>query len=370
MKDSEKNSTALQGSNNLEALEKAPQKGVSRRNLIKFTGLAVGGTLLGAGLVKPSTANAEYISGPTPKIDIFSHIMPPKYTAAFIKRNDKLANSRELQTVACVDLDMRLRLMNRYPEVLQLLTLSLPPIESLLSPRDALAVAQIANDELAEIVQTYPDKFIGAAACLPLNDMSASLKELDRAMKLKLKGVQITTFINGMYLDDKYFWPLYEKMAEYDLPIWIHPCNQEGVDPLLGWFHQTGDAMRRLVIAGVFNDFPKIKFITHHAGTMIPHAAGRIVWSFPEHYPNIKDPLSHFRKFYADTVVNGNTSVLETATDFFGADHILFATDSPLGPEWGLTSEIIRSVERMDIPNADKEKIFLENAMKLLGVAV
>jgi predicted TIM-barrel fold metal-dependent hydrolase len=370
MKVSKKKLTELQDSKELEVLEKAPQKGVSRRDLIKLTGLAVGSTLLGAGLVKPSTAEAEYVSAPTPKIDIYTHIMPPKYTAAFIKKNDKLANSRELENTACVDLNMRLRLMDRHPEVMHMLTLSLPPVESLLSPKDALAVSQVANDELAEIVETYPDKFIGAAACLPLNDMTASLKELDRAMKLKLKGVEITTFADGKYLDDKYFWPIYEKMAEYNLPIWIHPCPVEGVDPLLGWLHQTGDAMRRLVIAGVFTDFPEIKFVTHHSGSMIPQAAGRIEWSFKHVYPHIKDPLSLFRNFYADTVTNGDTSALTAANNFFGADHMLFGTDTPLGPEWGLTSEIIRSVERMAIPNADKEKIFLENAMKLLNVAV
>jgi aminocarboxymuconate-semialdehyde decarboxylase len=373
MKFSEKKSISLQGSKDLVGLEKVSQKGVSRRDLIKFTGLAVGSTLLGAGLVKPSTADAEYISAPTPKIDIYTHILPPKYVAAFVKKNPDLAKSRELGCTAATDIDMRLRLMDRYPEVMQAVTLSLPPVESLLSPKDALEVAQIANDELAEIVVKYPSKFIAAAACLPLNDMKSSLKELDRAMKMGLKGVQITTTVNEKHLNDKYFWPLYEKMAEYDLPIWIHPMNtEESHEPLFGWLYQTADAMRLLVASGIFNEFPDIKFITHHSGSMIPQAEGRIksMFTHEHHDAKIEDPLSHFRKFYNDTAVYGSTASLTAANNFFGANHMLFGSDAPLGPPWGLTSETIRSIERMEIPNADKEKIFLTNAIKLLNVAV
>ena len=175
--------------------------------------------------------------------------------------------------MAVIDLDMRMRLMDRYPDVFQVLTVSLPPVESLVSPKDAVELAQIANDELAELLIKYPDKFVAAVACLPMNDMDAALKEVDRAItQLKLKGVQITTTINGETLNSRKFWPLYEKMAEYDLPIWIHPVSPKTQhDPLLGWLYETASAMRYLVAY-----FPDIKFITHHCGSFIPYAQGRI----------------------------------------------------------------------------------------------
>ena len=86
------------------------------------------------------------------------------------------------------------------------------------------------------------------------------------------------------------------------------------------------------------------------------------------HY--IRNPEDHFRKFYGDTAVYGSTPSLMRGYDFFGADHMLFGTDAPLGPGLGLTLETIRSVEEMSIPDSDKEKIFLQNAVNLLRLPV
>ena len=79
---------------------------------------------------------------------------------------------------------------------------------------------------MAELVGKYPDKFVTAIACLPMNDIDAAMKETDRAIKdLGFRGIQIFSTINGESLDTPKFRPLFEKMAEYDLPIWIHPCD-------------------------------------------------------------------------------------------------------------------------------------------------
>ena len=99
------------------------------------------------------------------------------------------------------------------------------------SPSDAIELAKIANDEMAELVTKYPDKFIAAVACLPLNDIDAAIKEADRAItQLRFRGVQIFSNINGEPLDAPKFRPLYERMAQHDLPIWIHPWNS----PIMG----------------------------------------------------------------------------------------------------------------------------------------
>ena len=79
--------------------------------------------------------------------------------------------------------------------------------------------------------------------------------------------------------------------------------------------------------------------------------------------------VEHLSLFYGDTAVYGSTPALMCAYDFFGADRMLFATDAPLGPEYGLTRETIRSVERMEIPGLEKEKIFAQNAVRLLRLA-
>ncbi|MBW1862903.1 MAG: amidohydrolase [Deltaproteobacteria bacterium] len=309
------------------------------------------------------------------KIDIFPHILPKKYLAAFrtkVKSGSEF-NPRVLKNKAVSEIDLRLRLMDRYPDVIQVLTVSLPPLESLVTPSDAVELAMMANDELADLVDKYPDKFIAAVACLPLNDMDAALKEADRAItQLGFRGVQIFTNIDGEPLDLPKFRTLYEKMAYYDLPIWIHPYEDDKRRvPVFGYPYETTLAMARLVSAGIFQDYPDIKFITHHCGGMVPFIEQRIRWLLPlqKREGQVPSTIDHFRKFYNDTAVYGSTAALMCGYEFFGADHMLFGTDMPLGPDYGLTMETIRSVENMEVPDYDKEKIFKQNAIRLLRIA-
>ena len=312
------------------------------------------------------------------KIDVFAHILPKKYLTAYSQKNKAVLETGEATTLPVVDLDVRLQLMNRYPDVLQVLTIAQPALEKFVTPKDAVELSRIANDELAELVKKYPNKFVAAVACLPMNDIDAALKEADRAItKLGLKGVQIYSRINGEPLDNPKFKPLYEKMAKYDLPIWIHPCSYEKMDPfgsgIFAWPFETASAMLRLVTSGIFNDYPDIKFITHHCGSMIPYFEKRIKWSMPIVFgenPLTLHALDYFRKFYNDTAVYGSTPALMCAYAFFGADHLLFGTDAPLGgSRFGLTRETITSIERMNISDTDKEKIFVENVSNLLRLS-
>ncbi len=310
------------------------------------------------------------------KIDIYSHIMPKKYTELYAKKNEAVKQRVEYRSTAVVDLDVRLRLMNRYPDVLQVLTVANIPLETFAKTADAIELARIANEELAELVDKYPDKFVAGVACLPMNDIDAALAEADRAItKLGLKGVQIYTRINGEPLDNPKFKPLWEKMARFDLPIWIHPATYDKLDQDIGvfsWPFETSSAMYRLVMSGVFNAHPNLKFIVHHCGAMVPYFNKRIKWVLslvPGLNPDIKHPEEHFRKFYTDTAVYGNTPSLMCGYDFYGADHILYGTDFPLGPKFGLTGETAESIARMAIPDAEKEKIFFRNAAELLMIA-
>ena len=106
---------------------------------------------------------------------------------------------------------------------------------------------------------------------------------------------------------------------------------------------------------------------------MAPYFEGRIKWLQPlslgMSHP-VQKPEEHFKKFYNDTATYGTSSAIKCAYDFFGVDHILFGSDAPLGPKYGLTLETIQSIERMEIPEVDKEKIFSLNEIKLLKVAI
>ena len=124
------------------------------------------------------------------KIDVFAHILPEKYLANYSQKNKAVLDQVEVKNRAVINLDTRLRLMDRYPDVLQVLTVAQPPLEKFVKPADAVELAKIANEELAELLDRYPDKFIAAVACLPMNDVDAALEETDRAInQLGLKGV-------------------------------------------------------------------------------------------------------------------------------------------------------------------------------------
>src|SRR5207245_9705187 len=104
------------------------------------------------------------------------------------------------------------------------LSLPAPPIESLGDPQKSPELAEIANDGLAEIVTQHPDRFACCVAGLPMNNPDAAVKEIERAIfKLGASGIQMHTNVNGRALDEPEFLPIFEKMAELNQPIWVHP---------------------------------------------------------------------------------------------------------------------------------------------------
>ncbi len=325
------------------------------------------------------------------KIDIFAHLMPRKYKDAIYRQTGREFLMLEVPTLT--DLDHRFRIMDTYPEMVQVVTAVGPVPEAIAKPERAAEMARLANDELAEVVARYPDRFLAAVAILPMNNMDAALTEAQRAInELGMKGVIIHTPVNDKPLDLPEFMPLYEMMSGFDLPIWLHPRREQTPDYaseptskywiwcLWGWPYETTVAMTRLVYSGVFDKYPGLKFITHHCGAMVPHFQGRIGCieglakscgkSFGE---NLKRPLlDYYRMFYNDTAINGSASGLMTAYRFFGPDHVLFGADFPFEIEHGAGTlrETIKSIEDMDIPESDRKKIYEDNAKRLLGISV
>ena len=331
------------------------------------------------------------------KIDIFAHIMPKKYSEAVAKVAPKsFYNQKTIEaTPTLYDLNHRFRIMDRFEGLMQVLSISAPGVEEVADSEKTADLAKLANDEMAELVMKYPDRFAAAVACLPMNNMDAALDELERAVnELKFRGVQIATPINGKPLDSPEFMPLYEKMSQYNLPIWIHPMrpgdypdyrtedrSRYRINVVFGWLYETTAALTRLVFSGILEQYPNLKIIAHHAGGMVPFVSHRIMSSYDRAEMRENDnskrgltraPIEYFKMFYCDTAINGNTAGLMCAYSFFGADHMMFGTDMPFDSQLGErnTRETIASIERMDIPETDKQKIFVENARKLLRLPV
>jgi predicted TIM-barrel fold metal-dependent hydrolase len=202
------------------------------------------------------------------------------------------------------------------------------------------------------------------------------------------------TPVNGRPMDSEEYMPIYERMSSYNLPIWIHPTRHNSFPDYsdgkaskyalyhaFGWPYETSVAMIHLVCSGILMKYPGLKFITHHAGGMIPFFAGRISQLNPEYNQEIlskeelklmKSPIEQLRMFYNDTALYGNTPALMCANAFFGADHLLFGTDVPYGPGVGegLIKMTIDAVDNMNISAADKKKIYDGNAKALLSLDI
>jgi predicted TIM-barrel fold metal-dependent hydrolase len=331
------------------------------------------------------------------KIDIFAHIFPKSYFDRMVQvaPDGKDLHKRVRNVPSIVDLNERFRIMDLFDDYCQVICLGAPAIEVFGPPTVSTDMAKLANDGMAELVQKYPDRFPGFIASLPMNDPEGLLKEADRAIKdLGAVGVQIFTNVLGRPLDKPETMPLFERMADMDRPIWMHPARSADFPDYkgeprshyeiwwaLGWPYETSAAMAHLVFSGLFDRRPDIKIITHHMGGMIPYFEGRIGpgWdqlgtrTSDEDYTLLlntlkKRPLDYFRLFYADTALFGAKEATICGLRFFGAEKVLFGSDMPFDPEKG-TAYIrwtIKIIDNLDISTAERQMIYEGNARRLL----
>jgi aminocarboxymuconate-semialdehyde decarboxylase len=243
---------------------------------------------------------------------------------------------------------------------------------------------------LAELCRKHPDRFVGFAAAVHLDDVDGAIREADRAIhQLGAKGVQTYNHISGHPLDEPRFRPFFEAMAKWDRPIWLHPTRTANMMKdyasedksryemwwCFGWPYDTSVAMTRLVFDGLFDRHPELNIITHHCGGMIPFFDGRVgpglevlgSRTSDEDYsgvlPSLKRPhMEYFKKFYGDTAMFGATNGVKCGLDFFGSSQIVFATDAPLGP----IRKTFDGIDGMDLDPAAKKAVFYGNAARLL----
>jgi aminocarboxymuconate-semialdehyde decarboxylase len=134
--------------------------------------------------------------------------------------------------------------------------------------------------------------------------------------------------------------------------------------------------MSRLVFSGMLDRLPNLKVITHHMGGMIPYFEGRVGYGWDQLGTRTSDkdyvallksmkkrPVEYFKHFYADTALFGAGPATKCGLEFFGVDHVLYASDMPFEPAPGLYArETIRCVDDLEISKEQREKIYRGNA--------
>ena len=239
------------------------------------------------------------------------------------------------------------------------------------------------TDYAAEVQEKHKGVLYAFATILPCGG-PAFIKETERAIKqLGLKGVFINSSHKGHYPDDDEARPFWELVQDLDVPVMIHPPHIGFGEERMNIYRLASSigrpfdlclALGRLIVRGVLEDFPRLRIVASHGGGGICETISRMDYAYelqdeafflgPYVPMKIKHTPSHYlKKLHLDTVTY-NPPAVRMVLDWVGADHVLYGSDAP--PLTSLKPRAIKLIRDLDISETDRNKIFYENAKRLL----
>jgi gamma-resorcylate decarboxylase len=259
-------------------------------------------------------------------------------------------------------------------------------IQAIPNVSEAIRIARLANDHLAEQIARNPTRFKGFAA-LPLQDPQAAAQELTRCIReLGFCGAvvngysQIGTVDSIVFYDLPQYRDFWATVQQLDVPFYLHPrsapahvASYEGhawlTGSVWGFTSETAIHTLRLMGSGLFDDYPNLKIIVGHLGEGLPCSIWRIdnrVSRTLGQKPKAKLPISHYLRenFYITTSGNFCTQTLTDVIMEVGADRILYSVDYPF-------EDVVIAREWLDhaaISEADRSKIGRSNAARLFRI--
>lgn len=243
--------------------------------------------------------------------------------------------------------------------------------------QDAAAVARTLNDFVAEIVRQHPTRFIGLCVLPLADDMDEALVELDRCVnQLGMKGILLYTNIAGRFADEPAFRPLFSQAENLEIPILLHPAKPLTTDVVKGYemtsslgnmFDNT-IALTRIIMAGILDQYPRLKLVCPHLGGTLPYIVGRLdhqVAVLKRGPKNLeRRPSEYLHQVWFD-LVSPLPPAMRYCYDMFGPDRLLFASDHP----WVEPQLILDCLASLKLPAADQQKIVGGNAQRLFRLA-
>ena len=253
------------------------------------------------------------------------------------------------------------------------------PIAQGFSPDEAIAIARAVNDRLAVAVTQNPTRFAGFAA-LPMTAPEAAADELERCVRDHgFVGAMIHGHIMGSFLDDKKFWPIFERAEQLSVPIFLHPAlphpdamtaYYQGYEDILarpGWGFAVDTSIHflRVLFSGVFDAYPKLQFIMGHLGEGLPFAMHRLnehTHLSAKRRGLQKTPLEYIQQhLYVATSGNWYEPAFVCTLLAMGADRILWAIDWP----YEANKVGMDFWHKISLSDADRAKIAHGNAERL-----
>jgi aminocarboxymuconate-semialdehyde decarboxylase len=229
------------------------------------------------------------------------------------------------------------------------------------------------NEYMAGAQRQYPDR-LWASAAVPLTDTGVALEVLDHAVdKLGLMGVNIPGSIgDDPHIDAERLEPFYARVEELGIPMFLHPTDAVFVEMLegyngalhlsLGRVIEVSVAASRLILSGLMERHPRLKVVLSHTGGALPYQSGRMDKNTKK--ANLPQPVStYMKRMYTDTV-SPHAMGMKFAIDYYGVDHVMYGSDYPCwSPE-----EALRHLHTLGLSTGDRQKIFHENARRILGL--
>ena len=243
------------------------------------------------------------------------------------------------------------------------------------------SLARDANDELSAKTRLHPERYAALAAIAP-HDPRNAVKEMQRAIGLGFKGVVVNSHTQGEYLDEPKYWDILEAAAALDVPLYIHPNTPppsmigpflpRGLDgAIYGFAVETGLHLMRIIQAGLFDRFPRLKIVVGHLGEGLPFWLFRLDFMHAsmvraKRYDGVK-PLKKKPSEYLKENVWVTTSGMQWAPailfcqQVLGVDRVLYAMDYP----YQFVPEEVKVTDELPISDADRKKLYQTNAETL-----
>jgi predicted TIM-barrel fold metal-dependent hydrolase len=199
------------------------------------------------------------------------------------------------------------------------------------------------------------------------------------------KGVAVNGHARGRYLDDPFFWPIFERAEALNVPIYLHPTPPPqavvqasyagnfapGVTAQLaaagwGWHIETAIHVLRIILGGVFDHYPDLQLVIGHMGEALPFMLPRLDSSLSTQLTKLKRPIGAYLRenlYYTFSGFNFTPNFLDLLFQV-GVDRIMFSADYPYNSMLAARNFL----EGLPVSPADKERIAHGTAEKLLGI--
>jgi predicted TIM-barrel fold metal-dependent hydrolase len=329
------------------------------------------------------------------KTDIWTHILSPSYVRHLEGRGHQGPGAFLLGQRALYDIDVRRTVIDAHPGYRQILApIPAPHIDSSLAGSGLVELVRRNNEEMAELVDRYPEQFAGWIAATPLADPDAATEEAVRSVReLGALGVQLEEDVINLPLHEERYEPLFAALEQLGAGVWLHPFRTPatpGSPPetapfllwqVVGWTFDTTITVCRLMFAGIYDRHPDLKLIAHHGGGLIPHLAGRFdliphgakldpTGRLEEQLERLqKSPSEYLKMLYVDTAMFGGEHAVRCVVEFFGPDRVMFGSDAPFDTKGGsyFIPRTIADVEEAVADENERAMIFERNAERILA---